>query len=256
MRAPVVTQISSLTRTRQSKNAKVPVRRTCSERGLESNLCSSITSNNYAFALHPLSKMIMYRSISILVTTVLGFATAFTPVRPSIIGSQTITSMASGSTLSISPTPVDDVVILADADAVSASVREIVKDAALRAIGERGHFALAIPGGSILKMLAGEAMDEAWTSKTTIAYVNHKCVPMDDMELATHAKAHKLFLDTWVGAEAILMDGTDDGEAEAKSYEAKLKGLSEDILPRCTDTGLPVFDLALIGVGDDGHVGE
>ena len=27
-------------------------------------------------------------------------------------------------------------------------------------------------------------------------------------------------------------------------------------MPRCTDTGLPVFDLALIGVGDDGHIGS
>ena len=97
-----------------------------------------------------------------------------------------------------------------------------MKDAAARAIGERGHFALAIPGGSILKMLAGEDMD-AWTQQTTIAYVNHKCVSMDDIELATHAKAHKLFLDTWIGAEAVLMDGTDDGENEAKAYEAKLK---------------------------------
>ena len=134
--------------------------------------------------------------------------------------------------------------------------REIVKDAAARAISERGHFALAIPGGSILKMLAGEDMDEGWTSKTTIAYVNHKCVPMDDINLATHAKAHKLFLDTWVGAEAIVMDGSNDGDAEATSYETKLQVLSEGVLPRCTDTGLPVFDLALIGVGDDGHIGS
>jgi 6-phosphogluconolactonase len=166
-------------------------------------------------------------------------------------------SAAAGATsLHIAPTPVDDVVILSDADAVGASVREIVKDAAARAISERGHFALAIPGGSILKMLAGEDMDEGWTSKTTIAYVNHKCVPMDDIELATHAKAHKLFLDTWVGAEAIVMEGSNDGDAEAKSYEAKLRALSEGVLPRCTDTGLPVFDLALIGVGDDGHIGS
>ena len=51
------------------------------------------------------------------------------------------------------------------------------------------------------------------------------------------------------------MDGTDNGEKEASSYEQKLKALSEDILPRDSD-GLPIFDLALIGVGDDGHVGS
>ena len=187
---------------------------------------------------------------TIVLSTSLGGASAFLPTHSAS------RSAAGATSLHIAPTPVDDVVILSDADAVGASVREIVKDAAARAISERGHFALAIPGGSILKMLAGEDMDEGLTSKTTIAYVNHKCVPMDDINLATHAKAHKLFLDTWVGAEAIVMEGTNDGDAEAKSYETKLRALSEGALPRCTDTGLPVFDLALIGVGDDGHVGS
>jgi len=148
------------------------------------------------------------------------------------------------------------VVILPDSNAVSSSIRDIVKEAAHRAIGERGHFALAIPGGSILKMLAGEVMDEQWTRHTTVVYVNHKCVSMDDDELATHAKAHKLFLDTWVGTEAILLDGTDDAVTEASRYEEKLRSLHEDVLPRCTDTGLPVFDLCLVGVGDDGHIGS
>ena len=87
-----------------------------------------------------------------------------------------------------------------------------------------------------------------------MAYVNHKCVAMDDGDLATHAKAMKLFLGEWVGCNPIIMDGTDDGAAEALSYENKMKALSEDILPR--DGSLPVFDLALIGVGDDGHIGS
>ena len=39
-----------------------------------------------------------------------------------------------------------------------------------------GHFALAIPGGSVLTMLAGSA--PAWADKCTIAYVNHKAVPV------------------------------------------------------------------------------
>jgi len=159
------------------------------------------------------------------------------------------------------PTPPDDVVILADAKSVGNTVLSLVVEAAQRAIGERGHFALAIPGGSILKMLSGDSGQteqemESWTSKTTIAYVNHKCVDMDDEKLATHAKAKKLFLDTWVGTDAVLLDGTDDAEAEAESYRNKLLALSEDVLPRCADSGLPVFDLALIGVGDDGHVGS
>ena len=156
------------------------------------------------------------------------------------------------------PTPASKVRILNDAATVGDAVRHWVQEAAEAAIADRGYFALAIPAGSILKMLVGDDIlaDGDWTTKTTIAYVNHKCVPMDDIELATHAKASKLFLNAWNGCTTLVMDGTDQGPAEAASYEAKLKALSADILPRDPTTGLPVFDLALIGVGDDGHVGS
>jgi 6-phosphogluconolactonase len=131
-------------------------------------------------------------------------------------------------------------------------IREIVSQEAERAISERGHFALAIPGGSILKMLAGDiANKEKWTSKTTLVYVNHKCVSMEDGESATHAKATKLFLDGWDGVNVIVMNGSADGEKEAKDYEDQIKMLDEDILPIDSDTGLPVFDLSLIGVGGE-----
>jgi 6-phosphogluconolactonase len=155
----------------------------------------------------------------------------------------------------VAPAAVDNVVVLEDAAAVGDAVRKIVGESAAAAIADHGYFALAIPGGSILKMLVGDDILGDWTSKTIVAYVNHKCVPMDDLDLATHAKAGKLFMDKWEGVNAIIMDGTDDGEAEAASYESKLKALSEAELPR-DEAGLPVFDLALIGVGDDGHVGS
>jgi len=164
--------------------------------------------------------------------------------------------------------PVEKVIVLDDAEAVGQAIRDIVTDAAKKAIDERGYFALAIPGGSILKMLSGDIQNkEEWTTKTIIAYVNHKCVPMDDIELATHAKAKQLFLNSWGvddyetneidhGLNVIVMDGTNDGIKEAASYEKKLKCLSADELPIDATTGFPIFDLALIGVGDDGHIGS
>ena len=145
--------------------------------------------------------------------------------------------------------PPSRVQVAADTAAVSAAVLARVDAAAEAAIKARGKFALGIPGGSVMKMLSGSA--PAWAEKTTLAYVNHKAVPMDDEQLATHAKASAKFLRAgWAGVNAIVMDGTADAQAEAASYERKLKALPASSLPTDAVTGLPVFDLMLVGVGD------
>lgn len=159
---------------------------------------------------------------------------------------------ATATVAAAAPVPASRVVVLDDAAAVGAAVMAKVEAAAAKAIAERGHFALAIPGGSVLKMMQGSTPE--WADKCTLAYVNHKAVAMDDAELATHAKASKLFLDGWSGVNAIVMSGTADAVAEAASYAAQLEALPDTQLPR--KGGLPVFDLMLIGVGDDGHVGS
>jgi 6-phosphogluconolactonase len=55
----------------------------------------------------------------------------------------------------------------------------------------------------------------------------------------------------------ISLDVSEDGVAEAAGYEKKLRALSKRILP-CDNNvgGFPMIDLALIGVGDDGHIGS
>ena len=193
----------------------------------------------------------MFTSKILAVCLLASSAFAFAP-QPTFRPLSTILSASAATTPSAA---VQNVMVLQDASAVGDAVRKIVGDCAKEAIAERGYFALAIPGGSILKMLVGNDILGDWTSKTTIAYVNHKCVDMADGDLATHAKARKLFLDNWSGANTIVMDGTADGAAEAASYESKMRALSEEELPRDA-AGLPVFDLALIGVGDDGHIGS
>ncbi len=61
-----------------------------------------------------------------------------------------------------------------------------------------------------------------------------------------------MFLDRWGLTNVITLDGSNDARAEAEAYQTKLEGIPESVLPRDSD-GFPVFDLALIGVGDDGH---
>lgn len=151
-------------------------------------------------------------------------------------------------------TPAQKVHILPTEADVTSAVHSIVSNAAKSAIESRGHFTLAIPGGSVLKVLT--TLEPEWdVSKTTLAFVNHKCVPIDDVKTAIEAQARTKFLDRWGVDNVVSLGGTSDGEKEASEYEAKLKSLSESILPRDAD-GFPVFDLALIGVGDDGHIGS
>ena len=145
-------------------------------------------------------------------------------------------------------------VLPTEADVASA-VHRIVENAAREAITSRGHFALAIPGGSVLKVLSTLEPGSDWPSKTTLAFVNHKCVPVDDLGGAIEAQARSKFVERWGGGGVVSLGGTCDGDAEASGYESKLRSLPETTLPRDED-GFPVFDLCLVGVGDDGHVGS
>ena len=150
--------------------------------------------------------------------------------------------------------PANKVHILPTEVDVTSAVHAIVSNTAKAAIESRGHFALAIPGGSVLKVLT--SLEPDWdVNKMTLAFVNHKCVPIDDVKTAIEAQARTKFLDRWGANNIISLGGTSDGKKEATEYEAKLKSLSESILPRDED-GFPVFDLALVGVGDDGHIGS
>ena len=151
--------------------------------------------------------------------------------------------------------PAKDVIVLPTEEDVARAVHLILEKAANKAISEKGTFALAIPGGSVLKVLSSLEPSGDWVSKTTLAYVNHKCVPNDDLSSAIHAKAKSMFLDRWGLTNVITLDGTDDTHSEALAYEAKLKAIPQEILPR-DDDGFPIFDLCLIGVGDDGHIGS
>jgi len=151
--------------------------------------------------------------------------------------------------------PAKKVHILSTEADVTAAVHQIVESAAKEAIASRGHFALAIPGGSVLKVLSTLDPDSDWVENSTLAFVNHKCVSIDDVSSAIEAQAREKFLDRWGLTDIISLGGTSDGVKESSDYESKLRGLPESKLPRDGD-GFPVFDLALVGVGDDGHIGS
>lgn len=126
---------------------------------------------------------------------------------------------------------------------------------AQNAITRSGRFYVAVPGGSVLKMLGGlkDLGKEVDWSKVHLFYVNHKCVPNDDAS-ATHFKALSIFLDSCPAVAYSMTDAvegvTKGHDTDAHLYRAQM----EAVLPQ--HDGLPIFDYMLLGMGKDGHIGS
>ena len=142
--------------------------------------------------------------------------------------------------------------IYKDVDSIANRLCSLLKESAIKSIKDKGTFNFAIPGGSILKMLAtGENNgvfnddDIDWT-KCTMGWVNHRAVPLND-ETSTEFKASTLFLDNWKnnGMTCLSLSGSDDAIQEASRYDDLI--ISKDIKE---------WDCMLIGVGLDGHIGS
>ncbi|GIL47169.1 hypothetical protein Vafri_4055 [Volvox africanus] len=141
--------------------------------------------------------------------------------------------------------------------AVGSRICELVVHAAQVAVAQRGAFFLAIPGGSVLKMCGGLVGQPVPWDRTFLFYVNHKCVPLGD-KASTHQKALDLFL-TRVGAplaHVAALKGSPDAVAEAHEYESRLRQVAVQRGMDLTSDVVPRFDLMLLGMGSDGHVGS
>jgi 6-phosphogluconolactonase len=139
--------------------------------------------------------------------------------------------------------------VAADPQALAVTVAEHVVRSAQESLRLTGHFAIALSGGKSPRLLYQTLADVAHASRIDWASVDvffsdERCVPPDSTE-SNFRQATELLLDhVPVAYERIFrLRGEADPHQAADEYDQLLRS-------RFPENGL---DLALLGVGDDGH---
>ena len=123
--------------------------------------------------------------------------------------------------------------ILENGQALSAALAERVAAGAAEALAARGRFVLAIPGGSVVSLLA-RGLAKVDAANWHVFWTDERCVPLSDPQ-SNFRLAETELLPKLAGAHLHPIRGS------AADYEQEIAGF------------LPL-DLVLLGVGEDGHV--
>jgi len=152
----------------------------------------------------------------------------------------------------VNPEPNAQIQVLSDLEAVSHQAAFIFADISRNSIAVKGRFAVALSGGSTPKRFYTLLGFDPYRSKVEWNHVHffwadERCVPKEDEE-SNFGLAYEAFLSKIpVPASNIhRVKGEEDPEKAAKDYEDDMKkffGMS----------GIPVFDLIILGIGKDGH---
>jgi 6-phosphogluconolactonase len=127
---------------------------------------------------------------------------------------------------------------------------ELIFAAIAKAREQRGVAHIALAGGStprpVYELLAAE--QPGWES-VHLWFGDERAVPPDDPESNYRLVRDSLLRSARAPEPTVhRIDAEQDPEAAAQAYERELRAL----LP-ARDDGVPVLDLAVLGVGEDGH---
>jgi 6-phosphogluconolactonase len=145
-----------------------------------------------------------------------------------------------------------NVQIFPDLEAISHEAASLFVNASRNSIATRKKLAVAISGGSTPRGLytllsSSPYRDQVDWGKVHFFWVDERCVPKEN-----EASNFKVAFDGLLSKVPIpdgnihRIKGEEDPEKAARDYEA-------DIRKFFGASGLPVFDLILLGMGEDGH---
>jgi 6-phosphogluconolactonase len=143
--------------------------------------------------------------------------------------------------------------VVADLAALTRAAEELLSDAVLRAVEQRGRCAIALAGGgtprTLYERVAADDTTRLPWSLVDVWFGDERCVPPDD-PASNHAMAQETLLSRVpVPPENVRRIEGELGATEAAArYDALLREAFGD-----PGAGTPTFDLVLLGIGADGH---
>lgn len=149
--------------------------------------------------------------------------------------------------------PRRDVEVLPDLAAVSRAAADRIVDAAGRSIAARGRFTMAVSGGQtprlLYDLLGTEDAGRLPWARTWIFFADERCVPPDRPE-SNYGMVRDVLLSRIPGLESrtVRIEGERPAADAAARYDAALRVAFAD-----RDGGGALFDVAILGVGTDGH---
>lgn len=145
----------------------------------------------------------------------------------------------------------DCVIVQPSCSELALAASGMIAAASLICIQERGAFNLALAGGStpgpVYELLA-EDPDVDW-KRTRVFWSDERCVPPEHND-SNYRMALDALLDRLPQSPGIVarMPGELPPEQAASAYEKTIRR----VVP-ADESGIPRFDLILLGMGDDGH---
>jgi 6-phosphogluconolactonase len=149
--------------------------------------------------------------------------------------------------------------VFESAESLARAAAEHVASAASAAIAARGRFVVALAGGSTPEALYAElaTLPADW-SRWWVFFGDERFVPVDDPR-SNVGMARRTLLDAVPIPESHLFPiptAVADPEAAARDYERTLRAALLPVVLEGEWLGadpIPIFDLILLGLGDDGH---
>jgi 6-phosphogluconolactonase len=130
-----------------------------------------------------------------------------------------------------------------DAAGVASSAARVIEQHLQKALGERGRAHLALSGGSTPAGTYRALELPSW-ERVEIWFADERCVGPEDEE-SNYRMARETLLDHAARASVHRIEGELGAERAAASYEA--------LLLERVGGAVPVLDVVVLGIGEDGH---